>query len=128
MSYLVIARAVEARLKAERKQAEDPTRSGFQCGAPPAVMNHITIDATLSDAYRHYWTLPENEPMEVFQAAYAAITTLERQIDPSVAWSTLREAAKGFYANHQRCPFCKQDGTLHLPAEQPELELRHGRQ
>ncbi|MBZ0160967.1 MAG: hypothetical protein K8G79_12685 [bacterium] len=84
-------------------------------------------DRTLADAYRRYWNTPESEPMQTFQAAYAEIVRLEAQADPATAWRTLREAATVFHAESGVCPFCRERGELHLPAEQPELELRHGR-
>lgn len=80
--------------------------------------------ATLAQAYRRYWTLPESESMEVFQAAKAEIARLEAQAEPLTAWRTLRETATVFHAESGVCPFCRQPGELHLPAETPQLELR----
>lgn len=111
-------RALLVLLRNEREPAATPPAS-------PSEMLHP--DPALASAYRTAWQMVESEPMEAFQAAYAEIEALEQRLDPVITWKTLRTAAQAHYANHQQCPFCKQDGTLHLPAEQPELELRHGR-
>lgn len=89
-----------------------------------ALLQSSPIDATLSGAYRRYWSLPESEPTETFQAAYKEIVKLEAKADPQTAWRSLREAARAWYAESGACPFCRERGELHLPAEQPELELR----
>lgn len=78
----------------------------------------------LAGAYRRYWTLPETEPMEVFQAAHKEIVRLEAQAEPQTAWRTLRATATIFHAESGICPFCREHGALHFPAERLELELR----
>lgn len=80
----------------------------------------------LAKAYRSYWILAESEPLDVFQAAYQEIAKLEAQTAPAVAWRTLREAASAYHAESGTCPFCREAGALHLPAEQITLELRRG--
>ncbi len=90
------------------------------------LLRLLQPDPGLADAYRVFWTLPEKGPMEAFKAAYAEIARLETQADPHVAWRTLRQAATVFHAESGICPFCRERGELHLPAEQPEQELRHG--
>lgn len=87
------------------------------------LLRLLQPDRTLADAYWRYWTLPETEPLEVFQAAYKEIVKLEAQADPQTAWRTLRETAKVFHAETGTCPFCREVGDLHLPEEQLELEL-----
>lgn len=88
-----------------------------------ALLHSSPPDATLSGAYRRYWSLPESESMEVFQAAYAEIVRLEAQADPQTAWRTLREAAMAWHAESGICPFCRHAGELHLPAQEVEREL-----
>jgi hypothetical protein len=90
------------------------------------LLRLLQPDRSLADAYRRYWTLPETELMEAFKSVYGEIVKLEAQAAPEVAWRTLRETAKAFHAETRTCPFCRKAGELHLPAEQPELELRHG--
>lgn len=80
----------------------------------------------LAAAYRRYWSLPETEPLEVFQAAYREITRLEGAAHSETAWHTLREAATAYHAETGLCPFCRNLGPLHLPAEQISLELAYG--
>lgn len=80
-------------------------------------------DPILADAYRRYWTLPETEPLEVFQSAYREIARLEAKGDPAVAWATLRETATGYHAETGVCPFCREPGSLHLPAKRPDMEM-----
>lgn len=80
---------------------------------------------TLATAYRRFWSLPEDtEPLEGFQAARREIVRLESKADPVTAWRTLRETATAWHRESGTCPFCRERGALHLPAEQPELELR----
>lgn len=88
------------------------------------LLRLLQPDRTLAEAYRRYWSLPESEPIEVFQTAYKAIVTLESEANPQIAWRTLRAAATAWHAETGACPFCRERGELHLPAEQPELELR----
>lgn len=87
------------------------------------LLRLLQPDRTLAEAYRRYWSLPESEPMEAFQAAYAEIVKLEAQVDPQTAWQTLRATATIFHAESGTCPFCREAGDLHLPAERIESEL-----
>jgi len=80
----------------------------------------------LATAYRRYWSLQEDESIQAFQMAYREITRLEARAEPQVAWRILREAAIAHHAETGICPFCRERGPLHLPAEQPELELSGG--
>lgn len=80
-------------------------------------------DAELTSAYRHYWTLPETEPVEIFSLAYQQVRELEAHAPQGVAWRTLRETASAFHAEMGVCPFCRERGPLHLPAEQISMEL-----
>ncbi len=80
-------------------------------------------DQELTAAYRRYWTIHESAPLEVFHAAYGEIAKLEAQADPQVAWHTLRNAATSYHAETGLCPFCRERGSLHLPAEQISGEL-----
>ena len=114
MSYLAIAKAVEARWKAEQERQVNKTLMSTE------------PDPTLAAAYRRYWQTAESEPMETFRAAYMEIARLEAQANPAVAWYTLRQAATAYHAERGICPFCREPGELHLPAEQPKRELRHG--
>ena len=77
----------------------------------------------LADAYRRYWSLPETEPVTTFQAAYRGIAFLEGQASPQVAWRILRQAATNYHTETGICPFCRSAGELHLPPEQPMMEL-----
>jgi len=86
----------------------------------------VVVAATLAAAYRCCWALPETEPQETFRAAYAEIARLERETDLEIAWHTLRETATGYHAETGVCPFCRERGHLHLPAEQISLELSDG--
>lgn len=80
---------------------------------------------TLAEVYRRYWNTPESATIETFQTAYKEIVKLEAQADPQAAWRSLREAATAWHRESGGvCPFCRERGELHLPAEQPELELR----
>lgn len=90
MSYLAIARAAEARLKAER----DP-------------------EAVLEDLYHKYWTTPESEPMETFVSLHREIDLLERQVGVEGAWRTLEASARAWYQEKGTCPFCGKD-ELHV--------------
>lgn len=81
------------------------------------------IGPALADAYRRFWSLPESEPIEVFQAVRREIERLESKADPQTAWRTLRATATAFHAESGICPFCRQAGDLHLPAERIESEL-----
>ncbi|WP_337288619.1 hypothetical protein [Candidatus Methylomirabilis sp.] len=68
----------------------------------------------LADAYRRYWTLSETEePMATFQSLHRDIDTLERQVGPEVSWRILEAAARRWYQEKARCPFCGGD-ELHL--------------
>lgn len=95
---------------------------------PPAASHSKTVrpDPALSSAYRTYWQTAESAPMERFKEVYAEIAKLETQVDPSVAWRTLRETATAWHTETGVCPFCRLTGELHLPAETPERELRYG--
>lgn len=91
MSYLAIAKAAEARLKAER----DP-------------------EAILADAYRQYWTLSATkEPMATFVSLHREIDLIEQQVGADAAWRTLEEAARAWYQEKGTCPFCGKT-ELHL--------------
>lgn len=81
----------------------------------------------LAGAYRRYWTLSEADPQETFMAAYREIVTLEARNLPDASWWTLRKTATAFHLETGTCPFCRERGPLHLPAEQRELELMEGR-
>ncbi|MDE2483862.1 MAG: hypothetical protein KGL32_01250 [candidate division NC10 bacterium] len=87
------------------------------------LLRLLQPDPTLAEAYRRYWSLPESESMEVFQAAYREIIRLEAQADPQTAWRTLREAAAAWHTETGVCPFCRELGELHLPAQEMEREL-----
>ena len=83
--------------------------------------------AALAAAYRSFWSLPETADPETFNTAYREIVLLETRISPDVSWWVLRETAMAYHRESGGiCPFCRERGTLHLPAEQPERELRHG--
>lgn len=82
-------------------------------------------ETLLAETYKAYWRLPESEPLERFQAARKEIVKLESKTDPQTAWRTLRATATIFHAESGTCPFCREHGALHLPAERPEQELRH---
>jgi hypothetical protein len=82
------------------------------------------MERNLTNAYEAFWYLPGTTPMETFQAAYREIVRLEAAAAPEVAWRTLREAAKAHHVKTLVCPFCREPGELHLPAEQIEVELR----
>ena len=86
-------------------------------------LKEATLSPELAATYQRYWTLPETEPMEVFRAAYREIVKQEAQADPRVAWRTLRDAATGYHTETGICPFCRERGELHLPAEQLAMEL-----
>lgn len=87
------------------------------------LLRLLQPDRDLADAYRAYWNLPETEPMETFQTAYAEIVRLESRAEPLTAWRTLRATATAFHAESGVCPFCKLLGELHLPSEQMNQEL-----
>ncbi len=78
---------------------------------------------SLSSAYLRYWSLAETESLESFREAYREIARLEAQAEPTIAWRTLRDAATAYYAETGLCPFCRERGSLHLPAEQISGEL-----
>lgn len=73
-----------------------------------------------------YWEIEETEPIEIFNAAHRKIASLETQAAPEVAWYTLRDAATAYHAETGLCPFCRERGPLHLPAEQISGELLSG--
>src|SRR5574337_1336137 len=58
------------------------------------VLALLQAYAPLAEAYIAYWRLPESEPLERFQAAYAEIVKLEAQAEPLTAWRILRETAR----------------------------------
>lgn len=91
MSYLAIAKAAEARMKMERE--------------PRAV---------LAEAYKKYWSTPESEPIERFQALHQEIDLIETKVGVEVAWRTLEAEARAWYEEHRACPFCKHHGVLHF--------------
>ena len=80
----------------------------------------------LEAAYRKFWSLPESASPETIGAAYREIIALETRISPDVSWWVLRATATAYYGETGICPFCREQAALHLPAEQPEQELRHG--
>ncbi len=88
-----------------------------------AAPRKLPLATDLAEAYRSYWTLAEREPLERFRMLYRHIIRLESATDPRVAWRTMREAATAFHTETKICPFCKESGPLHLPAERPEMEL-----
>jgi aspartate aminotransferase-like enzyme len=90
LSYLAIVKAAESRMRMER----DP-------------------GAILSNLYRTYWSTPETDPLETFTALHREIDHLEQQVGADTAWRTLEEAAKRWYQEKARCPFCGKD-ELHL--------------
>lgn len=79
----------------------------------PEILALLQACATLAEAYRRYWELPETEPIEPFQSLHREIDLLEKQVGPEVAWHTLEEAARRWYQKKGRCPFCGGD-ELHL--------------
>ncbi|MBI2882643.1 MAG: hypothetical protein HYY11_01845 [Candidatus Methylomirabilis oxyfera] len=68
---------------------------------------------TLADLYRKYWSKPETDPLETFKALHREIDHLEQHVGADTAWRTLEEAAKRWYQEKARCPFCGKD-ELHL--------------
>lgn len=81
----------------------------------------------LEAAYRKFWSLPETGDPETFSTAYREIVALESRTHPDIAWWTLRATATAYHQETAGvCPFCRQRGPLHLPAEQRELELTGG--
>lgn len=95
MSYLAIAKAVEARLKAERSRP----------------------DLALATVYWRYWDTSETEPLTTFQAILAEIATLEARLDPGKVIDILESEAQRFHQETGRCPHCRQVGTLHHEPE-----------
>ncbi len=89
-----------------------------------ATTQGISLAASLAEAYMAFWTLAEREPLEKFGMVYRHIVRLESATDSRVAWRTLRKSATAYYAGSGICPFCRVRGPLHLPAEEPTLELR----
>lgn len=110
------------RAAVKRVLGDGPAATDAAARAPSVV-----LAITLAAAYRCYWALPETEPLETFRGAYAEISRLERETDPEIAWHTLRETATGHHAEMGVCPFCRERGPLHLPAEQISMELSGGR-
>ena len=102
-------------------QASREVVASFEAGS-----RGILLATPLAAAYRYYWSLPESEPLIAFEAVRDEITALERKADARETWQTLLEAATAYHAETGRCPFCRERGPLHLPAEQPELELSGG--
>jgi len=100
LSYLALAKQVEARLEEERSQPDTGPE-----GVSPA----------LAAAYRRYWTTPESEPIETFQSLHREIDILERQVGVTVAWQTLEAAARRWYQEKGACPFCMTPGAFHFP-------------
>ncbi len=78
---------------------------------------------SLASAYRRYWSLTGAEPLESFREVYGDITRLEAHAEPTIAWRTLRDAATSYHTKTGVCPFCRERGPLHLPAEQISGEL-----
>ncbi len=93
---------------------------------PEAGPADLPCGDPLTIAYWSYWGLSDSDPPEAFQAAYREIVSREAQTDPLVAWRTLCEAATAFHASSGICPFCRERGALHLPAEQLMMELCRG--
>ena len=102
-------------------QASRAAVASFEAGS-----RDIVLTTPLAAAYRRYWSLPESEPLTVFEATRDEITALERKADVRETWQTLLEAATAYHAETGLCPFCRNSGPLHLPSEQPELELLGG--
>lgn len=101
MSYLAIAKAVEARLKSER----DP-------------------GAVLTDLYRRYWTLSETEePMATFRSLHREIDIVERQVGEETALQTFQVAAQRWYEQNGECPKCGKPGVLHCNREEDDAPL-----
>jgi hypothetical protein len=101
LSYLAIAKAAEARLKAER----DPGAEGIDLPQE--------LGPTLSGAYRRYWTLAESQPLEAFQAILTEIAAMESQGDPGQVIDILEAEARKFHGETGCCPHCRQMGPLH---------------
>ncbi len=91
-----------------------------------ALLQSPPPDPTLADAYHRYWSLLESDSVEAFQAAYREIVRLEAQAEPTIAWRTLRDAATAYHAETGFCPFCRNSGPPHLPAEEIGEELLSG--
>jgi len=118
-----LAQRVLAKLERERQARDRDSAATDAAARTPSV----AVATTIAAAYRRYWALPETELLETFRLAYAEIARLERETDPEIAWHTLRESATGYHTETGVCPFCRERGDLHLPAEQRELELMEGR-
>lgn len=115
----------DGRLQVIGRPRVPPTLKAALQAHKTEVVALLIESETLAAAYRRFWSLPEDtEPLEGFQAARREIERLEAQADPQTAWRTLRETARAWHRESGICPFCRQAGELHLPAERPELELR----
>ena len=109
---------------------------GLKCDNPPSHFVHTSQAPSsgfpanalpmreLAAAYLQYWRLSESAPLEAFRGAYREIVQRESEAEPAVAWQTLREAATAYHTETGICPFCRERGTLHLPAEQLVMELQ----
>lgn len=101
MSYLAIAKAAEARLRAER----DP-------------------QAVLADLYRRYWELPDSESMTTFLSLSHEIGILERQVGEDMAWRILEAAARRWHQETGVWPPCKLPGVPETERDAiPELGM-----
>lgn len=69
--------------------------------------------AVLAALYLRYWTTPETDPLETFQAIFAEITALETRLDPGKVIGILEAEAQKYHHATGRCPYCQLAGPLH---------------
>lgn len=71
-------------------------------------------------AYRwarwHLGTLPQDAPRSVYDEAVAKVLLQEAALPPLEVQAIHQEEARRFHAKTGRCPFCLEEGELHLPA------------
>jgi len=122
-------------LEAGGKVIPDPDRPRLL--VPPAlkplVLEHREVlrqmlrarrdpGAAYRQALWHLWTLPPDAPRSAYDQALAEVLLQEAMLPPLEAQATHREEARKFHRQTGRCPFCQEEGELHLPDEKEDAK------
>lgn len=70
----------------------------------------------LASAYRSFWLLGEDAPLESYRIALAEIRRAEAALPGAQVRKILKEASEAWYRETGHCPFCG-GPNLHSPAE-----------
>jgi len=90
-----------------------PVSATSQLG-PLFEPTHAEIATSLEEASTQYWLLPDEAPVEEYRQLYHAIADIEARLDPVTIERTLTDTATTFHRDTGHCPFCREQGPLHL--------------